>query len=368
MSLVDDAAEQYIDNSGKMRMLNFSFKGKGVSLMIPPSPPVDLPYSSRVYTIKLETALSFIKEHDLTILFQDLKDQKLKGLWVTKDDKDCYIPVRSSKELENVEIADYSRMRPLLAPEESLLEKYRKSSKVADFLKKYTLYTYSLNPEAFGRKSFIIKPEHEYKIETLNNKLFVEGNDVFYENLKLIVKSKKTRDKLLAYLKVQILNDKQTILNLKNVTTLDEGYKSTRDFIPFPNQLVFNSSNEIRKWKEELKRLPKINNVSLTPLSNTKEPYFYRLAKTDKIVIIQNVENGKLETAINVSHKWIKDKINKGFYPFESTELTSPENVSYIAFTDKTDIKYKKETKEYVPLFFYENGDYAAILNLEDAK
>ncbi len=368
MSLFDEAAEQYIDASGKLRMLNFSYNGKGISLMVPPSPPINLPPSNRIYTVKLSTALSFIKDNGLTIDYQDVKD-KIKGLWISKEElTNCYIPVRSGQPLKDVALSDYSKMRPLLEREDSSLdsslEKYKRSEKVAEFLKKYTLYTYSLNPEKFGKKSFVVKENHSYEIESLNNKLFIENNNVFYDDDKLIVTSKRMRDKLMAYLKVCLLNDRPTILNLKNVNTLDEGYKTTADFTPFSNQLIFSDISGIKKWKDEVKRLATTNNVSLTPLPQSMEPYFYRLGKMDQIVIIQNVENGSPELAAKVSYKWLKDKTNKGYYPFESSEL--PTGISYIAYTNSTEIKHKEKTSEYAPIFFYENGDYAAILKLAE--
>jgi len=364
MSLFDKAEEQYIDSSGKMRMLNFYFDGKWISLMIPPSPPIDISYSSSIYSVKLRYALDFIKEHALHIDYQDVKRDAVEGLWVSSHKlKDCYIPVKSSKILKNVEFADYSKIRPLLDKAESMLENHKRSQKVAEFLKKYALYTYSMKPEKFGKSSFVVKENHNYDIENLNNRLFFENNNVFYEKGKLIVTSKKIRDKLMAYIQVQVLNDEKTVLNLKNITNLDEGYKIISDFTSFPNQLIFKNKIGIRKWKEELIRLKKIYDVSLAPLPAAREPYFYRLAKTNKIVLIQNVEKGKLELAAKVSYKWLKDRVNKGYYPFESS---LPNDISYITYTDNTEIKHKKGTDDYASIFFYDNGEYAALLNFSE--
>lgn len=371
--LFSGAISQYIDDNGKARMVNYKVKGGILSLMTSPIPPLNLPNEREVLRTTKENAIKFVKDRKLQISSQDGSKDSIKGLWVEMQEENSeiyygYIPILSSKPIENVEFAEETKLPPLEVKtevQESELQVFRRNRKIAEFLKKYTLYTYALHPEEFDRSWFVVDPDHTYDIESLDKKL--TQNDVMYdEDGYLIVQSDEIADRLMGYLNICLANDRPGVLNLAGKSKIEDYYQTVSDFRSAPNQLIFTSENGVLRWKRELARAERDRTVSQNLHPGSSEPYFYKTPKINKgaLHIIQNVKDGSLENAKAVSYKWIKDRVNIGYSP-DKTAL--PENISSVSYTNNGPVpggKRKGETEEFVPVIFYEDGSYGAILFL----
>lgn len=370
--LFNEATSQYIDDNGKTRMLNYTHKGKHLSLMTSPLPPFDLPVAKKVSKASRDIVLKFIKDKKLKIISQDGNEKEIKGFWVETDDEDSdiyygYIPILSSPPLRDVEFSENTKMVPLQKEDskKSELQLFRRNKKIAEFLKIYTLYTYALHPDEFDENWFVVDPDHEYNIEDLDKKL-VEGTSVMYnEDGYLIVPSEGTISKLMGYLQIKLANDKPGVMSLSSARKMDDYYQSISDFRTAPNQLIFTSENGIFRWKRDTARSESNRIVSQNLLSSATEPYFYKTHKIKNglLHIIQNVRGGDLKNATAVAYKWIKDRVNVGYSDPDKKAL--PENISYVWYTNNgKGGKEKRGTKEYAPVMFYEDGTYGAILFL----
>ncbi len=387
-----EAKSQYIDNNGKTRMLNFKYKGAQLSLITSPVPPLDLPINDKIVDVPIDTALNFIKHHKLELKQKELAaddvpretHSAVKGLWVETRDENSgiyygYIPISSSGKIsdlptviQKLDSAEPTKNDPLRVPHprgNSKLQKYRSNKKIADFLKIYTLYTYSLELEKFSKKSFIVIENYKYDIEKLNKKL-IAGNDVMYAKGKLIVPSAETITKLMGYLKISLANNRPDVLKLATATSIEDYYQSISDFRPATNQLIFTSSNGVLRWKREMARVENRNTVSQNLQPQYIYPYFYKTPKirNNSLHIIQNVENGSLENAVIVSYQWVKSKVNVGYLPTDTLALPPIEEISYSAYTNNgilSTSRGKGKTNDIsASVIFYEDGTYGAILFL----
>lgn len=375
-SIFQNAISQYIDDNGKTRMINYKVKGGSLSLMTSPIPPLDLPNDNTILSTSLKIALNFIKERKLQITSQDGNEKEIKGLWVDIPDIYYgYIPVAATSDiLKNIDFAEDTKIDPLRTNDSSQLSElqvFRRDRKIAEFLKKYTLYTYALDPKKFDknpRKQFVVDPDHEYDIESLDKKLILEGNNVMYKNGKLIVPSESIITRLIGYLKIQLVNDKPGVLELANSSKIEDYYQTVSDFKSAPNQLIFTNINGVIRWKREMARVESSSEISQNLRPRTSEPYFYKAPKIKKgtLHIIQNVQDGSLKNAVAVSYKWIKDKVNIGFSEPDMTAL--PEDISYVSYTNNGIVpggKHSGKTEEVSSVIFYDNGTYGAILFLD---
>lgn len=367
--LFQEAETQYIDASGKARMINFP--SRNLSLMTSPIPPMDMAEDKTVMEATLNDAIQFIKERGLQITSQDGNEEDgIQGVWVEMKEENPgiyygYIPVEAgSKAIKNVEFTESTKNDPIRVNKTSELQIYRRNRRIADFLKQYTLFTYAKNPESFGRKSFVIIPDHHYDIESLNKRVYDEGNNVMYSKGRLIVQNKDIRDKLMYYLKMSLLNDTPGVMNTVNLATIEDYYRTVSDFRSTPSQLVFSNSTGVLRWKYSLKRQELSSNVLSDVDPDTREPYYYKTSgiRNGILFIMQNVEDGNLGDALRVSYKWVKDRVNKGYNP---VEIASPEDITHIVYTNEGELsRHKGTTKEKAYVFLYENGTYAAILFL----
>lgn len=375
--LFSGATSQYIDDNGKARMINYKVKGGTLSLMTSPIPPLNLPTVKEISKISKDKALKFVKDRNLQIVSQDGNEKEIKGFWVEQIEENSkiyygYIPIVPSTPINNAEFAEETKIPPLeeeTDQKESELQVFRRNRKIAEFLKKYTLYTYALHPEkpedgGFDRTWFVVDPDHEYDVEKLDKRLFVDGNDIIYdENGYIIVPSDETADRLMGYLDICLTNDKPGVMGLANESKIEDYYQSISDFRSAPNQLIFTSENGVLRWKRETARAERDKTVSQNLYPKTSEPYFYKTPKIKggRLQIIQNVQDGSLENAAAVSYKWMKDKVNVGYSP---DKIALPESIPTVSYTKNGRVPGGARGSEAAPVMFYEDGSYGAILFL----
>ena len=376
MSLFDNIESQYIDENGKTRILNY---GSGISLMVNPIPPLDLPVSREIYSASRKKVLDFINGHGLKITKQEVSTEtspsvetspstagdSAEGFWVEEVSIENarvtkgYIPVESTKPLKNVERTASTQEDPIRVETESELQQMHHSRKVADFLKQYTLFEYAKDPENFGKDSFIVKKNHVYDIESLGPYL-TPNNKVMYHNGKLVVLDKETIKRLLSFLKVQILNDRNGVMAYRDRSVVKDYFRTLSDFRKTPDQLIFLSKASLVRWDAE-KHSDNKNQVVSYFIRDTKEPYIFRHPKflKGRMVMIQNVKDGDLELCFEVGEKWVKDRVNLGYKP---TKLVAADRVSYTVYSEDGSFQKVPGEGDHVYVIEYSNQEYGAIL------
>ena len=251
MFIFENVESQYIDNNGKTRMLNFS---DGVSLMTSPLPPFNVPTSDKkINKVDIDTALEFIEERKLKIMVQDGDiNLGIKGLWVESKDREIYfgyIPIKQSRPLDDINFNSLALSNPLRLGKISDLKNMQHFRKVADFLRQYTLFEYSNNPENFNKDNFVVIPDYHYDIDSLEGKL-IPGNKVMYKHKKIIVPSKEVYKRLIMFLKSELLNDTPGVKNFKDRSTIKDYFRTLSDFKKSNNQLTFLNRTNLIEWKK----------------------------------------------------------------------------------------------------------------------
>lgn len=350
-------------------MLNYDM---GISLMTSPLPPLDLPSTDLILEPPIGSAIEFITQKGLEVVSQDGNpEQGIQGLWVTTYEENPgiyygYIPIEVSEPITDVPF-ETKRNDPLRTDSESELEQMRTYRKIAEFLKQYTLYTYSLSPDTFSEESFTIVPDHTYDLDRLKKRYFVEGNTVMYSSDgKIIVTSEEVRDRLMSYLSVQIVKDPGSIAAIRNTTSMIEWYQSIPDFRVAKNQLIFLTKNALVKWRDETLQSQTRSNMSVSTriITTMTDPYFYRNPdiRSGSLVILQNVKNAFLDRAISVAYKWAIDKINMGY---GSEILPNIGDISYVIYTHSGKSEtHKKQTDRLASVYSIDHDAYCAMLFL----
>jgi len=387
--LFNGVISQYIDASGKTRMLTYrSSDGRpppggssGVCLMISPIPPLNVPEDKNIRSTSLDLAQKFIKEKRLVIKEQDgTPTGGIQGLWVeTSEDIPGiyfgYIPITLTRpSLRGVPFS--KRNDPLRTDGSSDLESFRRNRKLAEILKQYTLYTYARDPDNFTDEYLWVDTSHNYDIEKLDKRLFHEGNDVMYNEGYLIVPSEDVKKGLLFFLKISLANDQYGVLDIVSSPSIENYYQTISDFRKKPDQLIFTNKSGVLRWKQEAiadsgaggtTRPGGAGAVSLAPLPKSIDPYYYRNAKIrkDALVLVQNVSGGSLESALSVANEWRKARISTGsVYNIGYNPPTlEDEGVSYVIYTEMGEHSREvKKTQHSLNVLWYEDGTHAALL------
>lgn len=369
MSLFENVKSQRIDDNGKTRMLTYE---TGICLMTSPLPPLDMPIDQKIREVTREDAEAFIKTHGLEITMQDgdPEDALIQGFWVRSAKRSNsgvyygYIPIEVSDAVPNIDFIPPALNDPLRTDTSSELESMYHARKVADFLKQYTMYEYSLDPEGFSEESFVVMSDHHYTISLLEKKLYKEDNDIMYsDDGKLIVPSEDVRDRLVTFLRTQLLNDTPGVMSYRNRAVVKDYYRTLSDFRKVPEQLVFLTRLSLVRWKTESTRGRLQNEVITYIRPDTFEPYLYRNYSISKgrLAIVQNVEDGSLEGALSVAEKWEIDRVNSGY----RTDISkAPERVTYTVYTEdgEGETVVGSPGGERVSVLEYPGGEYAALL------
>ncbi len=365
MSLFEEIKSQYIDDSGKTRMLNYS---DGISLMIPPMAPRNIETNGDVYFPTKEKALEFIQNRGLKIEMQDGDKNGIQGLWL---EGYSYIPIEEKSEaIPNIDFAPQYMIDPLISTSESKLKEMQLHRKIAEFLKQYTLFEFSMRnakDEEFGQDSFVLYPEYRYEnIDSLEKRL-IPDNNVMYDDGKLIVPSEKVREGLLNYLKIKRFNDEKGVNNFKDRKMIENYYQNLTDFKTSDGQLIFMDRSSAIRWRGETLRNRDNSRVFNYIRPNVREAYFYRNIniRNGKLAIVQNVRKDSFYRVLKVGLIWEKDRRNVG-YNIDVQESDNTEGISYTLYSKMGfGINMKKDTSEDVTILEYVSKrglGYAALL------
>jgi hypothetical protein len=382
--LFEGVEKQYIDSAGKCRALIYS---DGVTLMTSPLPPLNLRRVSKLpKPSSIQEVRRFVKQKGLSIVSQTVSNEEnrggIRGIWIEPSRSQNsgiyygYIPVESTDLIPKIPLTSENILPPLSS--ENTLSELRNMNylrKLSEFLQNYTFFEYSRDPEGFGSDSFIVDEEHTYNLDSLRKRL-IPNNDVMYRGGKLIVPSKQVLRKLLAVLRVRLLNDTPGVMEYAHRTIIPDYYRSLRDFRSSPQQLLFLNRSSMERWRLERSFGGKMNIYSVL-IPDTQEPYFYRNSNIagGKIALIQNVEKGELARALGVGERWLEDRVNPGY--FGEGFRDSPENpvderrrssirkkMGYVVYTEEGKVEAVGKGGEKLHILRYSEDRYAAILFL----
>jgi len=372
---------QSIDIFGKVRGLNF---GKLTMLVSPISNSETGSPSSEKFENNestLEEAISFIEENSLKITELDTsKDNKVIGILTNAFDY-SYIPVIGSEissSLDNIPISTNRSIIP--KQEESILELTKNNKKIADFMMQLALYSFSLqlnNSKSSEKNLDILNEYYSDQINTFIGSTIIDPNNDFLENIprqftlnssffkdgKLIVDSEKTKEKLKWFLHYSVNFNSKIVLNYKDKKYLNNYYIYLKDFTQDKNEKIFINTNSFKEWMES-----KIfeNKILDTPdPENIYVQFFWnwrlKTITDNKVVLIQNVQDGDLKKALAVSKIYNREGYNAGYYLVDGVEAEriEAENYTEIYFTGNL-LVISGDSNLFV--FKYPSGKYASLL------
>ena len=366
---------QSIDIFGKVRGLNF---GKLTMLVSPisNSDPSSEKFENTEST--LEEAISFIEENSLKIIELDTsKDNKVVGLLTNAFDY-SYIPVVSSEipnSLENIPISTNRSIIP--KKEDSILERTKNNKKIADFMMQLALYSFSLQLQDSKSSEKNLDILNEYYSDQINifiTSIIVNPNNNFLENIprqftlnssffkdgKLIVDSEKTKERIRWFLHYSINFNSKIVLNYKDKKYLNNYYMYLKDFSKNKDEKIFINTNSFKEWMESKIFENKI--LDIPDPENIYVQFFWnwrlKTITDNKVVLIQNVQDGDLKKALAVSKIYREDGYNAGYF-VDGVE-TESENYTEIYFTGNLLVISEPATDLFV--FKYPSGKYSSLL------
>lgn len=381
-NIFDGVTGQYIDNHGKCRMLVYDV---GVSLMTSPLPPLDVP-AVKEYTLSpIRNVQRFIKSRHFSIieLDGDPTTKAIQGLWVRPDEMNSgivygYIPIEITTADESLLLYPFAPLTsndPMRVNDTSELKEFIFYQKLGSYLTQYLFLEYSLNPSIFNNsennidslknKIFYIDENHNYNSDQSDEnfpRLLVHGNSSFYRGDRIIVPSEEIADRLLFQLKMALLNDPIPIINYAKDLRVRNKYQNIFDFKKTPNRLTFISRKSLMNWK----RYNVQDHNTITTFLKAPEiryPYFYRngLINNNRPVIVQNNEGGLLESAIIISKKWMKDKVNIAG-DLSGTSETADDHKYIVLYQNGSIDRSQGDTDGII--IKYDDGRYGTILPL----
>ena len=263
------------------------------------------------------------------------------------------IEILIENNIKKLDKIDYIKDKDLIninfKNKDSVINSYNKYKKYARYIIEYLYWLYSkyiftnnINESnlldenvllEFREKHILIDPEYKYKKVY---KMF-DNNSGITENGILILKSEETLKRIFYVLRLEIIRNKEKIINYHNRELIENYYIDISDFNNNKFQVILEGENSIYKWilektsnneiynkihiiekqKNEIDETDKkIKNIKIEKILD-KEPYFFQndiISK--KIFIAQNTDS--IEKAIEISKIWKEKNINIGFNAISS--------------------------------------------------
>lgn len=369
-----DILNQHIDLFGKTRVINVDFKGNVISLIVYPCHPQSVSIQDELNSTKFQIAKKFIQHFKLTIISQYVVSNKTVAIIFKPENSfglgfDFFkgmIIINPIDPIENINIEIGEYIDQNIEGRESIseIQKLHNISMLQHILERYTIFTYSTRNN-LEKKDFQIIPDHVYNISRLGKRLYINGNNIMYDNGKLIVQSADIREKLLFYLDSCKLHYPVWVATYKNNTFIDDMYNSIEDFTNHDDQLVFTDNEMLQFWYE--KRVVDTGNnviklsdflLNETIFQKNREPFFLEIKSG--IVMVQNSANE--QTAKSILYSWYKNKINPGNKGIEIDKSIIDKIKLYIVNLSDKNLLI---TKNNYPILQYIDGTIGSILLME---
>lgn len=293
--LLSLAREQHIDSFGKCRTLFFD---GGISLIVSPIAPLDIPEKHKPFTSsRISKARKFLEEFGMTIESQELDQEgRTVGLHVFRENMGidlCFLPLVSQEKIRDIPVSE-----TITIPKgESSLKIFRTKRTVASRLLEYGV---ALSVE-LGR--FLEKTDFAIDGEFDMEQVKAQPQTLLTANKKLRVPSPVFIERL-------IFAVSSSIKNLPFSKLQTEQFKTVSDFRIVPNTIVFLSERALNIWVKNFEAQDTTLTVKTRQEGSATLPYFF---DDTKLLLVQNVRDGKKETAGFVVDRWRKKGANPGY-------------------------------------------------------
>jgi len=384
---VDKLEKQYIDGLGKLRIILYD----GLTIVTPLNRPLNLPPMEITDATEADIRLivqlvNELREDGVDALIYALNSNErgqVVGVWWYVGEptpKSLFftpcIPTKVSKEYTVLHL-NYLPYPSVFSSGSSSRNRYDYLDRVKYLLLeilKYCFNLYLLTAEDpyvtdFMDKYTVVRESHVYQISKVNRYLPISKNlDVtlseieaptFVERGKIILSSKAVSDKIVSYLTVYA--GKIEGLTEAPTSVMPDFYRTAADFTQRKGEIVFDEYTSAFNWVNDLHQGDLVDHIitSITPaLVTVADPYVFKAEFG--YLLIQNVIDGNLERALNVTSAWNETGTNIGY------EAEAIGGGSYAVYPVKGDGELGRPsgTSGANYLLRYGNGHYAAILFL----
>nr|WRK65223.1 early transcription factor large subunit [Marseillevirus futianmevirus] len=289
------ATSQHIDSFGKTRTLFFD---GGISLVVSPICPLDIPEQERFNSFsRVSKAREFSKELGMSIISQELdKERRTSGVHLDSEGTGlelCFVPLVSSPKLEGVLEA-----KTITLPRgESSLQIFRTKRAAASRLVEYGILLSAQLGRFLRREDFVV--DGAFQAEQARS----DPASLITADKKLRVPTKTSIEKLMFAVSSAIKN-----LPFEKIQT--EQFRTVSDFKILPNTVVFLTEKALGVWVKNYEAQDTTILVKSAADAEVTLPYFL---EDEELLVVQNVKDGKRETAGFVVDRWKKKRSNPGF-------------------------------------------------------
>lgn len=315
---------QFIDGYGKSRGYILS---NGITIFTYPSPPINVPIANMYTNSTYDDVITFIKKEPSKV---DITDDNIIGLWFnfsTYEDA-IYIPIHPLP-LDNINKSyEYGLHNPYIVSKINYFRIYSNMEYERNILLYMINWLYVLSKRNINLLSKpIIGYINSYNINNISTILpNIESYDEAVDYINSIIPN------MIYDNKIYCLNDKLYDDLTYYIYMLDKNSKGlSNDKITQHNIMVYDNTNynsnfiQFNTYMDYLNYKHFTYNDSIVDKILLKyslliDPYIYKYKES--FYIIQNVIDGDLNRALNVSYIWYKTKKNIGFF---SNNINNPD-------------------------------------------
>jgi hypothetical protein len=365
---------QSIDSYGKTRRLNITYKNNKTSLITTPIQPIRVIETTDniIHLTSVNNAKKLIDKLGIKIISQTVIGNVTKEINGELGNVSVSIPIIHDTVINGIKINQESLSFP--EKEESYLVRYNRNKKISRYLIEYTIWIYSKylkdkkivdvkdkNIYSFAKKSFVIKPKHEYGHI---GKKFKMNCKILDEN-KIVVHDDETIKRLVYVIKLRTHRDIKSVLTYHTHLNIMNYYADITDFDKYKDQIILFG-------KESVSKLIQDHNLAYTINDNVQiganSPYFFRNTLIGKdVYLAQNTQS--LNKASDIANKWITNGYNINMYAnnIPTIALTVYKYVNSNNITKGTQMKGKTLSTEIKVLGYKIDGvaEYTVLLSLK---
>lgn len=385
---------QVIDSYGKARAFILQHGNELVTVVTPPSQPENVKSSSEITRCSYQTAVNVFKTPNA--VSKNVRGD-IDGLWYQVLDikHGIYIPIKPMRpfaDLENLEVGPENPLDDINGI--SVTERVIELKKTLNLFMQIIIWLYLLSNKSYDQfmNDHSVIESQKLNIDTTLIYDFSTLKMTFPEANTLQEGISRIRDIIPTMFreynnetKVYFYNEKffkgilyflekyEKELRPEDVKVPKVIYRNKvteDDFDMMKRVAIFTNEKDMETWISNLGKLSFENIVMKNKLNSSdsilSEPYMYS-APDGKIYLIQNVVNGELSRAINVSYNWFYNKFNPGHESPIYQNDNYPIHVIYNISPSMTPMVYINnagDALQYLQILMYNEGQYASMLPL----
>jgi hypothetical protein len=383
-----DITGQYIDSYGKLRAIQCVIDGHGISMIVIPSQPYNLPSMKRLKRISYGVAISLLGSPSSAFI----EDDKIKGLWFKTNDIDnaIFIPIKyidnSNKDIPPGPVPDLISSKYIDIECSGSIERLQYLKRTVKILKEIMFYIYRkyqlLHNKGyieFSDKYIHIGDNKEYNIDNVQYKLPTSSSmkgllrklsemvPDFVDNKGIRAINEEFRLKLISVLRSYYLQTHGSIINdspyISGYFSFLSSFKEESRVYIFLNETEFTNWFAYQKYNEYgiYKLKTKIDKKML----HFSEPFLFRNVDS-RYYLIQNISGVEnVNDVLYTCYIWDRKRVNIG----RGSTSRDMKKKGYIVydideFGQLIPVKDKRTNDESYYRILNHNGMYSAILSI----